>query len=208
MTDTRFDLILTGNVVPGVSRDVAINKLAALFKRPVEQVDKLLAGKSSRIRKDLDQTELQRYQQAFSRIGVITEVVPSAAERQADNPTAAVAKESTLLSTLSLCPNGTPVLSDHERHHPPIYVPDAEHFSIAATGEMLTQNEAIPLPAPDTDHISLAPTGATIMPPSESNATAAAQASHLTLCGAGTPLLDQKPKTTYRVPNTEHLSLK
>lgn len=208
MTDTRFDLILTGNVAPGVSRDVAINKLATLFKRPVEQVDKLLTGKPSRVRKDLDHTELKRYQDAFSRIGVITEVVPTVTEPHAvqGSPEAA-AKQSSPTSTLSLCPNGTPVLSDDERYYPPIAAPDTGDLSVAAAGETLTQNEAIPLPAPDTDHISLAPAGETIMPPTESN-VAVASSSNLSLCGAGTPLLDQKPKPTYRVPNTEHLSLK
>lgn len=208
MTDTRFDLILTGNVAPGVSRDVAINKLAALFKRSSEQVDKLLSGKPSRIRKNLDHTELQRYQEAFSRIGVITDVVPTATELQAaQNSTEATAKQSSPSSTLSLCPNGTPVLSDDERYYPPVSPPDTGSFSVAAAGETLTQNEAIPLPAPDTDHISLAPAGETIMPPSESKIVVA-PSSNLSLCGAGTPLLDPKPKTTYRVPNTEHLSLK
>jgi hypothetical protein len=95
MTDARFDLILTGNVVPGVSRDVAITKLAALFKRPIEQVDKLLTGKARRIRKDLDDTELQRYQETFSRIGVITEVLAAAIKPQGDqNPTETAAKQS------------------------------------------------------------------------------------------------------------------
>ncbi|MEX1665608.1 hypothetical protein [Zhongshania arctica] len=208
MTDTRFDLILTGNVAPGVSRDVAINKLATLFKRPAEQVAKLLTGKPSRVRKDLDHTELKRYQEAFSRIGVITEVVPTATEPHADQESPeAAAKQSSPSSTLSLCPNGTPVLSDDERYYPPIAAPDTGGLSVAAAGETLTQNEAIPLPAPDTDHISLAPAGETIMPPSESKIVVA-PSSNLSLCGAGTPLLDPKPKTTYRVPNTEHLSLK
>jgi hypothetical protein len=208
MTDTRFDLILTGNVVPGASRDVAINKLAALFKRPVEQVDKLLEGKPSRIRKDLDHTELQRYQEAFSRIGLTTKTVPSGTEMQADqNPTEASAKQSYPSSTLSLCPNGTPVLTDDERHYPAIAAPDTADFSVTSADEPLTQNETIPLHAPDTDHISLAPAGATIIPPSESK-TAVKQTSSLTLCSAGTPLVDQKPKTTYQEPNTEHLRLK
>ncbi|MFQ3201665.1 MAG: hypothetical protein ACI9SK_002400 [Zhongshania sp.] len=202
MTDARFDLILTGNVVPGVSRDVAITKLAALFKRPEAQVDTLLTGKARRIRKDLDHTELRRYQETFSRIGVITEVLPAAIKPQGDqNPTKTAAKQSPPSSTLSLCPNGTPVLCDNERNYPPIFAPDTRNFSVAAAGETLTQNQTIPLPEPDTDHINLAPAGTTIMPPLESRA-AVAQTSNLTLCNAGTPLLDQNSETTYRASNT------
>jgi hypothetical protein len=207
MTDTRFDLILTGNVVPGVSRDVAITKLAALFKRPVEQVDKLLNGKARRIRKDLDHSELQRYQETFSRIGVITKVLAAAIKPQGDqNSTETAAKQSPPSSTLSLCPNGTLVLSDDERNYPPICAPNTGDFSVTTAAEKPTQHKTIPLPAPDADYISLAPAGTTIMTPLESKA-AVAQTSNLTLCDPGTPLLDKNPETTYRAPNTEHLSL-
>ena len=76
MTDIRFDLIMTGNLASGVSREVAISKLAALFKRPPDQVGNLLNGKASRIRKNLTQAELQRYRDAFNKIGVITKALP------------------------------------------------------------------------------------------------------------------------------------
>ena len=203
MTDSRFDLILTGNIAPGVSREAAINKLAALFKRPAEQVDKLLNGKPSRIRKDLNQAELQRYQQAFNNIGVITKVM-------AATPTPVQTAESKILpsSNLSLCPNGTPVLTADEREHPPLSAPDTDHLSIADIGQTLAESDSIPpVPAPDTTHLSLTAAGTNLLPPAAPQVFTAPQNSHLSLCCVGTPLLDEKPKATYRTPNTEHLKL-
>ncbi|POP53729.1 hypothetical protein [Zhongshania marina] len=202
MTDIRFDLIMTGNLASGVSREVAINKLAALFKRPPEQVGNLLSGKASRIRKNLTQAELQRYRDAFNNIGVITKVLPSATE------TSSPESKDAHSSTLSLCPNGTPVLSDAERQHPPISAPDTDHLSIADVGQTLSDEQASPpLPAPDIDHIKLAPAGDELLSPPRSRPVISPQTSHLSLCGVGTPLLDSKPEIKCRPPKTDHLEL-
>lgn len=202
MTDIRFDLIMTGNLASGVSREVAINKLAALFKRPPEQVGNLLSGKASRIRKNLTQAELQRYRDAFNSIGVITKVLPSATE--SSTPESKDAHS----STLSLCPNGTPVLSDEERQHPPVAAPDTDHISVANVGESLNdEHSAPPLPTPDIGHISLAPAGEDLLSSPTSGPVIKPQIAHLSLCGVGTPLLDSKPEIKYRPPKTDHLEL-
>ncbi|WP_269620080.1 hypothetical protein [Zhongshania sp. BJYM1] len=204
MTESRFDLILTGNLAPGVSRDAAISKLAALFKRSIEQVEPLLSGKASRVRKDLNETELQRYQQAFNAIGVVTKVLPAA-------PKLETSTSNIPSSTphLSLCPNGTPVLSDDERQHPPVAAPETAHLSVVELGQNLSDNGGMPpLPAPDTEHLSLAATGTALLPETRSAVTPPViQTSQLSLCGTGTPLLDPRPKVEYRIPNTEHLDL-
>ncbi|WP_339676705.1 hypothetical protein [uncultured Zhongshania sp.] len=200
MTEAQFDLLMTGDTAPGVDRNIAVSKLATLFKRPVEQVDKLLCGKPSRVRKNLNQAELERYQNAFESIGVITKAVASA--QAADVP-----QIDKTPATLNLCPNGTPVLSEDERYRPAVAAPDTDHLSVADSGENLSSNDSIPVPAPDTDHISVAPVGSTILPPAPKENPPQKSLSHLSLCGPGTPLLDKKPEPNYRVPNTEHLSL-
>lgn len=204
MTESRFDLIITGNLAPGVSRDAAISKLAALFKRSNEQVEPLLSGKASRVRKDLSETELRRYKQAFDAIGVITKT--QATEPKQETSTS---NSPSSISGLSLCPNGTPVLSDDERQHSPVTAPDTSHISIVELGKNLSDiEEPPPLPAPETEYISLAAAGTTLLPadtpPVEPPVV---NISQLSLCGTGTPLLDPKPKVEYRIPNTEHLDL-
>ena len=201
MTDIRFDLIMTGNLASGVSREVAISKLATLFKRPPEQVGNLLSGKASRIRKNLSQAELQRYRDAFNKIGVITKALPSSTVTTTESVTAHS-------SVLSLCPNGTLVLSDDERQHPPVAAPDTDHISVANVGESLNdEHSAPPLPTPDIGHISLAPAGEDLLSSPTSGPVIKPQIAHLSLCGVGTPLLDSKPEIKYRPPKTDHLEL-
>ncbi|CAA0087492.1 Uncharacterised protein [Zhongshania aliphaticivorans] len=211
MTDTQFDLFMTGDIAADTVRDVAINKLAILFKRPVDQVEKLINGKPSRVRKGLNSVELQRYQQAFKKIGVVTKAVPAGSTFQySDQPQTDTATDraATSSSTLSLCPSGTAVLNEDERQHPPIAAPETAHLSLASQGDNLSENPDIPIAAPDTDHIDLAPEGSPILSPTEPKDTPALTLDHISLCSSGTPLLDDMPKHVYKVPNTEHLKLK
>ncbi len=207
MTAQRFDLFLTGELAPGHPRGSALQQLAKLFKRPVDQVEKLVAGKPNRIRKDLDASEIQRYQQVFTKIGLISVAKPSSIDDQTTNPTPVASAQ----TNLSLSPEGTPVLRDEERDVSTGAAPDTSHISLANSGETLSdQHEAPPLPLPDTEHISLGAAGDDLLPPKppEIEIDIEALTADLSLSEAGTRLLPDKPEVAHKVPDTSHLKLK
>ncbi|AMO68818.1 hypothetical protein DOK_08709 [gamma proteobacterium BDW918] len=207
MTAQRFDLILTGELAPGHPRDIALQQLANLFKRPIDQVEKLLAGKPNRIRKDLDANEIKRYQQVFAKIGLIAVAKPCNTEGQAKPPIPAATPD----SSLSLSPEGTPVLRDNERPASTASAPDTSHLSLAQSGEILSdQHETPPLPQPDTEHLSLGATGDDLLPPKppELEIDLDALTADLSLSEAGTQILPDKPDVAHQVPDTSHLKLK
>jgi hypothetical protein len=207
MTAPRFDLYLTGELAPNQPRDLALQQLAALFKRPVDQVEKLLGGKANRIRKDLDSQQVQRYQQVFEKMGVISISKPSAdTETTAKpNPVAASAQD------LGLSPSGTPVLREDERQKGSVPAPNTDHLSLAHSDEDLgTSNEAPPLPTPDTDHLSLGAAGENLVQskPPEPEIDIDELTADLSLRDVGTPVLDPKPEDHHKTPDTSHLHLK
>lgn len=204
MTVQRFDLFLTGELAPDQARDTALQQLATLFKRPVDQVAKLLNGKPNRVRKDLDAEQIQRYQQVFAKIGVIAVAKPIMDDATVNNTPATN-------QNLRLSPEGTPVLHEDERYVVNAKAPDTKHLSLAPCGETLAElNEAPPLPSPDIEHISLDPTGTNLgaIRPPEIELDLNALTADLSLSAAGTPLLSEKPQAQYAVPDTSHLSVK
>ena len=206
MTAQRFDLFLTGDLAPGHQRDVALQQLATVFKRPVDQLEKLLAGKPNRIRKDLDASEIQRYQQVFAKIGIGTLAKPSVSDMQTEQ----LVPIATPKQNLSLSPEGTPVLRDNERHVSAHAAPDTGHLSLAHRGETLgDQREKPPLPLPDTEYLSLGGIGDDLLPakPPALEIDLDALTAKLSLSEAGTPLLPEKPDVAHNAPDTSHLKL-
>lgn len=209
MTAPRFDLYLTGELAPGQARDLALQQLATLFKRPVDQVEKLLSGKANRIRKDLDLSQVQRYQQVFVKMGVIAISKPSTAP--VPTPATSPSEVAATGQSLNLSPSGTPVLRDDERQIVNASAPDTDHLSLAQSGENLgNQNDTPPLPTPNTEHISLGSAGDNLIEskPPEPEVDIEALTADLSLCEAGTPVLTPKTETNHPVPDTSHLKLK
>ncbi|MEX1669944.1 hypothetical protein AB4876_13570 [Zhongshania guokunii] len=216
MTTPHFDLIMTGELAPGHSRDAALTQLSALFKRPVDQIEKLLNGRPNRIRKDLSEADLQRYQALFAKIGVITLAQASSAAPRGETATPPVAEPTPqsatpTTSSLSMSPPGTPVLREEERHFIATAAPDTDHLSLAASGVILADaDERPPVPEPNTDDFSLAQAGDDLLPPSlaQIEVDLDALTADLSLCDIGTPVLDEKPAANHPTPDTSHLSLK
>jgi len=216
MTTPHFDLIMTGELAPSHNRDAALAQLSALFKRPVDQIEKLLNGRPNRIRKNLSEAELQRYQALFAKIGVITLAQPSSAAIAEETPTPpatqpAPQSAAPTPASLSMSPAGTPVLREDERHFIATAAPDTDHLSLAASGTNLGDAEdRPPVAEPNTDELSLAPVGDDMLPLSTAQIEVDLEAltADLSLCEIGTPVLDEKPAANHPAPDTSHLSLK
>ena len=200
-----YDLYLTGQLADGFDKAQTLQRLATMFKRPVERVEPLLMGKPHRIKRDVTEAELVRFQQVLDRIGVLYQSKPTRhveATRTASDLPGATA------SALALSPSGTPVLTEAERRQPPtpeidtsaigltatgtpmsdpaipvpLYAPSLDHLSLATAGENLG-NERLPLPEIDVDDLtkgmSLAPSGSRMSEPDERPPPPSPDVSHL-----------------------------
>lgn len=155
MADEHYDLFLTGHLAVGADRQRAVKQLAALFKRPAEQMDKLLQGRTSRIRKHLSAEQLQRLQQGFDKLGILTDARPSATtspQQQAIAQHAGAAEDS-----LALSPVGSPVLREQERRKVEPVKIDTSSLQLDAPGVSLQAPARAAPPAPDTSHLHVAP---------------------------------------------------
>ncbi|MBI5571054.1 MAG: hypothetical protein HY914_14010 [Desulfomonile tiedjei] len=74
MTDRSYKVILDGTIRNGVDRGEVVRKLAALFNKDVEVVEKLLLAAPRQIRKGLNAAEAQKYKQVLERIGASVRV--------------------------------------------------------------------------------------------------------------------------------------
>lgn len=69
MTETRFNIIFDGELMPDVSLEQAQNNLATLFKSSAERVSALFSGGAVVLKRDLAEQEARQYQQALENAG-------------------------------------------------------------------------------------------------------------------------------------------
>ncbi len=207
MADPQFDLFLTGHLAVGSDRDRAVKQLSTLFKRPAEHVDKLLRGRSSRIRKAISSAELERLQRGFDKLGILTESRPSATgseQRQAVAEHASAASE-----PLTLCPSGSPVLREQERQAFQRANIDTSALSLAATGSRLQEHQVRSVEAPATDHLSIVELDDLALgnkaPPPTLDLDELCGA--LSIAEVGSLLGASSPKPAPAPPSTDHLKL-
>ncbi|QQD16936.1 hypothetical protein I6N98_11135 [Spongiibacter nanhainus] len=211
MTDARYDLYLSGELALGCDREAALRQLSALFKRPPEQVQKLLAGKATRIRKALSEDELNRYQQGFDKLGILTEARLCEPEKTQDRTAAAIAEHAAAASSepLALTPVGTPVLRQQERPAQAKANIDVPDLSLSSVGSQLSESRPTTAIAPDTSHLSVAEAGADLGGQHQSvERDLDAMTAKLSVAEVGTPLREAKAPAPVSAPNTSHLALK
>lgn len=144
-----FDLIFTGELVPGHDRAEVRANLAALFRIPPEQVDKLFSNAPVALKKNVDSEAANRYRVAVKKAGarLATQVHQGAAKA------APVAPDSR--------PQPPPVSPAKQAPTPPAPAPsaaDPETFSTALGAQPARSDAARPvIDAPD---YGLAPVGA------------------------------------------------
>lgn len=71
MTDTRYKITMDGSLAPGVTADFAQENFARLFKTDVSAVKRLFSGNPTVIKRDISETEADKYIQAMFNAGVI-----------------------------------------------------------------------------------------------------------------------------------------
>lgn len=70
MTEPRFKIVFDGTLLPGVEPDTAKENLAALFKAQRDAVERLFSGRPVALKRDLAESEAQKYLEALTKAGL------------------------------------------------------------------------------------------------------------------------------------------
>ncbi|NBF05225.1 DUF805 domain-containing protein [Pseudomonas sp. Fl5BN2] len=70
MSETRYKIVFDGTLLPGVEKSTAQLNLAELFKSDTTAVERLFSGQQVELKRDLTQTDAQRYLEALKNAGI------------------------------------------------------------------------------------------------------------------------------------------
>ncbi|MDN3640845.1 hypothetical protein QWY82_18745 [Simiduia curdlanivorans] len=126
MSDGRFDIVFRGDIAPGQVLPQVKQRLAALFKRELAQIEPLFSGAPVALKKDVDQLSAEKYKKVLAQAGALVEIReagtlkapparprPVAKAEPATQPDEAPAPPAP--AGLSLVPVGGFLLTDEER---------------------------------------------------------------------------------------------
>jgi hypothetical protein len=175
----RYDVLFSGELVPGVDRETAKARLAALFKTDVSGLGRLFSGETIVIKKGLDEATAHRYREAMKQAGAVCRVRPSIPASPAA-PAGSLATATVLppgsllpqpptvpplefdLAGLTIAPPGVQLI-DHPAPKS-VSLPDISGITLAAPGEVLVAPPAVAAaPLPDISAITLAPPGSEVL---------------------------------------------
>ncbi|MDP9785697.1 DUF805 domain-containing protein [Pseudomonas fluorescens] len=70
MSETRFNIVFDGGLMPGVDTTTAKLNLAELFKSDVNAIERLFTGRKVALKSNLSQSEAQQYLEALNKSGI------------------------------------------------------------------------------------------------------------------------------------------
>ncbi|WP_207284189.1 DUF805 domain-containing protein [Pseudomonas sp. FW300-N2F2] len=70
MSETRFNIVFDGGLMPGVDTTTAKLNLAELFKSDVSAIERLFTGRKVALKSNLSQSEAQQYLEALNKSGI------------------------------------------------------------------------------------------------------------------------------------------
>ncbi|MFK8048093.1 MAG: hypothetical protein AB8B81_06655 [Halioglobus sp.] len=100
----KYTVVTSGEIGPGRDINKAKAEFAELFKTTIEKSEHYFQGKRRVLRKDLGEKQAKAYEEALSKIGVISDLLPQQVEEVAS-------KTSIELSVVDMKPRKTPELS-------------------------------------------------------------------------------------------------
>lgn len=74
MANTLFKIVLRGEIAEGFDADEAKEKLANIFDKNVQQIEKMLS-KQATLKDNLEEVTARRYQRGLEKIGILCDVV-------------------------------------------------------------------------------------------------------------------------------------
>ncbi|SCW96122.1 MULTISPECIES: DUF805 domain-containing protein [unclassified Pseudomonas] len=70
MSETRFNIVFDGGLMPGVDTTTAKLNLAELFKSDISAIERLFTGRKVALKSNLSQSEAQQYLEALNKSGI------------------------------------------------------------------------------------------------------------------------------------------
>ncbi len=70
MSETRFNIVFDGGLMPGVDSTTAKLNLAELFKSDISAIERLFSGRKIALKSNLSQSEAQQYLEALNKSGI------------------------------------------------------------------------------------------------------------------------------------------
>lgn len=177
MSDQRFAVVFSGQLVDGAERDSVRDNLAQLFKVEPAKVEKMFTGKPVLIKKDLDEAKANNYKAALAKAGAIAEIIAS------DTPTAAPQS-----SAPKVAPATTAKVEPEEPPSPPV----APDLTIAEVGATIVEYQPMKHVDFNTTQFDLAEVGVTLVEP-EPVAPAEFDTTGMELDPPGVLLTEPKP---------------
>lgn len=181
---SHFQIVFSGQLVPGASLEQTQANLAKLFRADAERIATLFSGRRVTIKGNLDASEAEKYRVTLARAGALVEVV---AEELAE---AAVEPASTPAPVVDRSPQTEPAqpvpgrlqVKPRDEYMAAFAAVDAPDFGVAPLGVDLQDAYADPQPPKvDLSQFSLAPVGSDMGQAAPKPAGAIPDISHLRL---------------------------
>jgi len=156
MADQRFDIVFSGQMLPGADPAVMKAGLAQLFKVDAARVDALCATRTV-IKKGVDADTARNYRVALAKVGAGVEIVRQGAPAAA-GPPAPSAAPGPAAAAVPLTISEPGVLLVEPTH---VAAPefDLSGMSVADVGVLLVEPTTTPAPEYDLSAFTLAPAG-------------------------------------------------
>lgn len=174
MSDPKFNLIVSGEIVAGATTEAVKRNLAKLFKLPSERAELLLAKTPRTIQKNVDQATAIKWRAALQSAGLKSTIEAV----KASEPIVALIDGTDATSKDGLASNknikmvGTIRTGGDEFTGP---------FEVAEIGvDLVDPKEELPALIPSIEHLSMAPVGADIETLQEAKEIISPDISHLT----------------------------
>lgn len=208
MSDTRYNLVFSGQVVGGADPAAVKQNLAKLFKIDAARVEALFSGKPVVLKKDADQAAAMKFRAALRQAGAQCQMVAIGEDVAAKEPVA---------------PTSTKASFTQPEDEPTSEQNNADSVGAAGEGAEPVAESAAEKPAASADmemvgtirtggggfsgEFDVAPVGADIGDEVDAPAPFVPDVSDISLAPAGSDMGEIKKEQVIKVPDISHLSI-
>lgn len=180
MSDARFNIVFSGELVAGADPAKVRENLAKVFKMELAKVEALFSGKPVVIKKDADQATAMKFRAVLRQAGAQVEMVPLGGEPETveaappppapepdQSPAAAPATEPAPAPVAEAAPAAVAAADDTPADMETVGTIRtggegfSSEFDVAPVGADMADEKEGPAPInPDISHLSMAPPGA------------------------------------------------
>ena len=169
-----FDLVFSGQIVPGADPQKARDNATKLFRASPQQLEKLFSGAAIVLKNNVDEITAEIYQDKLKAAGLICTICPQGSQPD-DTATQTTATQAAAATAQVGATSVEQTIAQRVEHD----IPD---WSVAPIGEDVNPHDPEPAPpTPDTSHLALKEQKGYLFEQDDTPAPPAPDTSHLTL---------------------------